>query len=53
MPGNLPIDHVTTVANLLKPFTQHPDQMWYLVWEGYGERARGRKTAEEICRVPG
>ncbi len=40
MPWNLPIDHVTTLVNRLKPYTQHPDQMWYLVWEGYGERAR-------------
>ncbi len=40
MPGNLPVDYVTRLADLLKPFTQHPDPMWYLVWEGYGERAR-------------
>ncbi len=39
MPGNLPVDYVTMLANLLKRFTRQPDRMWYLVWEGYGERA--------------
>lgn len=40
IPWNLPIEHATTLANLLKPFTPHPDQMLYLVWEGYGQSAR-------------
>lgn len=36
MPWNLPMDQGVTLSNILKSFTLQPDQMWYLVWEGYG-----------------
>ena len=30
------MDQGVTLSNILKSFTVQPDQMWYLVWEGYG-----------------
>ncbi len=30
------MDQGVTLSNILKSFTLQPDQMWYLVWEGYG-----------------
>lgn len=40
MPWSLPREQALALATILTSFTPDRAEIWYLVWEGYGEHAR-------------
>ena len=43
VPDYLPKHQVKALAHLLSFFTETPDKMWYLVWEGHGDLPRSSR----------
>ena len=48
VPNYLPRDQVKALAQLLSPFTETSNKMWYLVWEGHGDLPRSSQFTVEF-----